>query len=400
MLRYPLTQCLLSTALLCGLAVPAQAASFSFTFSDHSGEFEKRGWLKTDSLFQRNFRAAGARWGALIDSNQTIRVNVMTDQTTPRFSAGITVGRSRPLGLQTVFEPGALSRILSGSNPGGEFDVTITINVAFMDQWYWIDTQPETRSQPVGLNKTDLVSIVMHELGHGLGIAARRVGNTAPAGGYPDNARSVYDRKTWFQSGSELSEAPVTGAQLVFLGEESMMVNGNEPVKLTNLPQSDPGSSQNYSHIGDCTDGTNYRETLMNGCSVPTDGSRLKVTPLDAAMVADMGFPMRSIYFADRRMLLTAVPLQSGSKQMTAAWLKLVDAQKLLFELVAATGTDRLSADAVPVSGSADWVLERVALNDSLEHVKVVLSPVPNTSPLQLKVTSLTPVTVDEGVQH
>src|SRR3954468_6693785 len=77
-----------------GLAEPALALSFNFTYvDDASGTFASRGWLDPNSLFQRNTRAAAGLWGAHIDSNQTIVVRVDTHSFSARAGGTNSSGR-------------------------------------------------------------------------------------------------------------------------------------------------------------------------------------------------------------------------------------------------------------------------------------------------------------------
>ena len=52
-------------------------------------------------------------------------------------------------------------------------------------------------------------------------------------------------------------------------------------------------SSQDFYHLGTCGARLILTDSLMNGCSVRT-GSRQPITPLDAAILADLGYPLIS----------------------------------------------------------------------------------------------------------
>src|SRR3954463_14877431 len=96
------------------------ALSFDFTFvDDASGTFASRGWLDADSLFQQDIRAAANLWAAHINSDRTIVVRVDTHSFAAR--AGGTNSSGRLLYThngKNVWEPGPLTRILTGSNQG------------------------------------------------------------------------------------------------------------------------------------------------------------------------------------------------------------------------------------------------------------------------------------------
>jgi hypothetical protein len=61
---------------------------------------------------------------------------------------------------------------------------------------------------------------------------------------------------------------------------------------LTNKPPGDPNYSQNYFHLSSCGgSGDGLGSTLMNGCVLP-NGTRMQITPFDAAVFADLGYPL------------------------------------------------------------------------------------------------------------
>src|SRR5690242_13600634 len=109
--------------IVCGAAKDAAALSFSFTYvDDANGTFAMRGWLDPNSLFQQNIRAAADLWAARINSNATIVVRIDTKSFAAR--AGGTNSSGRFLYTHNgkfVWEPGPLTRILTGSNPGQTF---------------------------------------------------------------------------------------------------------------------------------------------------------------------------------------------------------------------------------------------------------------------------------------
>jgi hypothetical protein len=340
----------------------ANAAGFKFIFVDEANQFAQRGWMDTNSLFQRNFRSAGMLLGALIESDKDIVVEVKPDMAYPRFTGGLSFGRylRSENGLQ-IWEPSAQTRVL-GAQSVSAVDIRVTVNPVFSDQWYWPDTNPETRTDAVPRGKTDLVSIVMHEMMHGLGIAARRSWVDSNLGEFQsdDATRSPYDLLTQFAGNGKAVNDGILNT-LLFVGPEAEMING-APLKLAFLPLSDSRSSQNYSHIGDCGDDLQYRITLMNGCSVPTGGNRMKMTPYDLALLADMGYPIRSVYFPDYGYLVTAVSI-SGVQH--AALLKIVDATIYEFELMSVVQSNRPGSDATYDALAGRLHMKKLVINDS-----------------------------------
>src|SRR5437762_8558577 len=107
--------------LACVCAGHALALSFNFTYvDDASGTFASRGWLDPNSLFQRDIRTAANLWAARFASDKTIIVQVDTHSYAARAGGTNSTGRFlyKNSAGKNVWEPGPLTRVLTGSNPG------------------------------------------------------------------------------------------------------------------------------------------------------------------------------------------------------------------------------------------------------------------------------------------
>ncbi len=154
--------------------------TFQFEFIDNiDGDFNSRGWMDPTSLFQENIIAAGKICGSKINSSETIIVHVVADNTVLRAAARTTYGQFLGSFNGTeVFEQGPLSRIKTGANPGNidniSYDIQIFLNPVFTENDCWLDPDPDTRIIQVPTDKVDFVGKILHELGHGLGMAGFR----------------------------------------------------------------------------------------------------------------------------------------------------------------------------------------------------------------------------------
>jgi hypothetical protein len=284
-------------AILLALAWPgcAYALSFSFTYTDDAnGTLASRGWLDPNSLFQQNIRAAANLWGARIASDKTILVTVDTHSYAAR--AGGTNSSGRLLYTNTfgkkVWEPGPLTRILTGSNPGQAdygYDILLGFDASFIENNYWFDPQPILRGTTVPANKGDFVSVVTHELGHGFGMSGYR---DFPTGQILGSDATLFDDHTYFGGNGNPIAGDGSRNPMFFRGTTGASAYGSD-LQLTNKPPGDYNYSQNYFHLSSCSSGSSdgLEGTLMNGCVLP-NGTRMEITPYDIAVFADLGYPL------------------------------------------------------------------------------------------------------------
>jgi hypothetical protein len=278
---------LLATESLAGL-------SFDFRYIDSDGIFAARGWLDSESLFQRNIAAAAALWGAQFASNETIVIRVDPTSFAARAGGTASLGRSlyKNSQGQDVWEVGPLTRIRTGINPGETFygyDIVLGFDASYVENNYWFDPQPELRIAPVPSNKGDFLSVALHELGHALGMTGFRDFLTGQVNG--DNATQMDDLSYFGGDGKPIAPDGERNP-MFFRGEIAARLFGGD-LPLTHKPPEHRLFSQNYYHLSACdaaaADG--LEETLMNGCAIPV-GDRLHIMPFDLAVYADMGYPI------------------------------------------------------------------------------------------------------------
>jgi hypothetical protein len=255
-----------------------------------------------------NFDAAVKDWAKWIVSkgNLRIRMDVTNSTATGRFGgvSGTSVF-SKSLNGHNIFEFSGTYKMRTGLDANVSIpDIIITVNADFMRQYYWIDPSPTTRSTPVPIGKTDLVTVFAHELGHGFGMAGwidLKTG-VAPSG------ISQYDN--YILGTSTLGEG-----KIVFTGAKATANYGrNMPVFYANLEQpqvyiTHNGTNylcartpqSNMMHYGWFISNVPENDSTFFGlmAGVWTNkyqdrGLRIFVGPLDAAIMGDLGIPMKS----------------------------------------------------------------------------------------------------------
>ncbi len=209
------------------------------------------------------------------------------------------LGHSGPLGIYSNFPnapqlntqyPVALANSLAGTDraPG-----TSDMYIAFSSTFSWYNgTDGNTPS-----NKYDLSSVVLHEIGHGLGF----IGSMEVSGGSgsSDVPPFIYDRFTQNGSGQSLLNftnpstalgTQLTSNNLYFSGNNANAANGGSPVKIYAPSPWADGSS--YSHLdeiyNEIDDGANALMTfsLSLGESIHDPG------PVTMSILQDLGWKL------------------------------------------------------------------------------------------------------------
>ncbi|MBL9138328.1 MAG: hypothetical protein JNK85_20835 [Verrucomicrobiales bacterium] len=146
-----------------------------------------------------------------------------------------------------IFEEGVAAEVRTGIDPnGGDPDMIVTIDPAYLRDWLWFDPDPQLRQAAITGERVDAVSFFAHEFGHVL--AFNGWGNTAD-GSYPGNYRSRFDAMTrwdgahWYYSGSTAralygSDVPlssISNTRTHYGNPQSSAAPGRDPVLIDGL---------------------------------------------------------------------------------------------------------------------------------------------------------------------
>jgi hypothetical protein len=221
------------------------------------------------------FNYAADLWASLISSSVPIKTNACwtgLGSNILGYSGAISFHRDFAGGVPGFWYPTALANALSRTDlndtdgvdwDGDGLDADAEIDVSLSDgtSWYF----GTDGNIPVG--KYDLVSVVLHEIGHGLG-SAGWMSYSAGQGrwGFYTDYPGIYDRFVengigqslintgLFPNPSNALGSQLTGTSLYFNGANAKAANGGNRPKLYAPSTWRPGSS--YSHLDEIYNGT------------------------------------------------------------------------------------------------------------------------------------------------
>lgn len=259
------TSFLLNVICLCaGFAVWTEAAvTFNVTFDDPNSTY-----ASFYAPIQSNLIAAGQDWSQYLEGQATLDIIVRFDPNTTR--AG---GRSATTvyvgtdATRNVFEQGMAAELRLGVDPNGSSpDGEIFLQPSYLMNELWFDPDPTQRNASVPADRTDAVSVFIHELGHAFGFIGWR---NQFDGTLPGNYESSFDRDVFFD-----------GSNFYFTGSRAEELYG-APVPLT---------YGNIYHVGNQAPrpGFDLIPDLMNGV-VYNRGTRYDISPLDLSILSDVG---------------------------------------------------------------------------------------------------------------
>ncbi len=247
--------------------VPVSPVNFVFNLSGNFGLTAAQ-----QSLFQANLNTAGQLWSSKIEAAATSSVTIEVS-VTPANLGNTTLAQTTTTGLNSggYLEPYALFESRTGIDPNGTTaDFAIAFSTAFLQSTSaFFDPTGLLRNDPVPNGKVDVVSVALHELGHGLGFnTARNSNGTIPAPALP-----------WLFDTKVRVIAPSI-SDLAFDAPRARAAYGH-PVPV--------GSNQgSYSHLGNSTELTN---DLMYASL--DAGQQKSVSDVDQGILLDLGWHRR-----------------------------------------------------------------------------------------------------------
>jgi hypothetical protein len=242
-------------------AESVQTATFNVAFLPSTGAWP--------AAARTAFQYALTIWGSLINSTVPISITATwANMGNPNILGGARATDSwanfTGTPISNTWYPNALANKLHNSDlDAASSDIEATFNSGFTEWYFGTDGLPGA--------KLDFVSVVLHEVGHGLGFAGSMVvGSICGAGngcwGLDSSYPFAYDRFAYNGSGQSLINtavfpnpsaalaAQLTSGNVYFAGPLAKAANGNANVKLFAPGAWMQGSS--YSHLDEVFNGT------------------------------------------------------------------------------------------------------------------------------------------------
>lgn len=302
----------LAAVLLAGACVPATAqvvTSVSFDASASALTAPERAAVAS------HLQEAVRRWAAVlaIGGPRSIELRVALADIPTADGASATTCPVGRVGARDTYEQGVACELRSGTDPnGGEPDALIRFGLAYLRGELWFDPQPAVRGAPVPSDRTDAMSVALHEIGHAIAYSGW---SDLVSGESPATYWSTFDRWTVPGSPSVFAGARATaawhGAPDLTTGNNKHWGNASglalpaarfavpAPVVWRDgvpLPQATPSPpSIDAPPATAAATAASLTDELMNGV-VFYRGRRYDISPLDLAVLGDAGLAVDRIH--------------------------------------------------------------------------------------------------------
>ena len=323
----------------------------------------------TDSVppeAEASIRFAASVWGNYLQSSVPIRVEVdWRDQGDPLILASAgpsTIYRAFPGSVDDqVWYPVALAEAIVGEplNDTTEADINVVVNSTANWNFATEGTVPR--------NRIDLSSVILHELGHGLGFLSSvdSTSDTTVSIGF-DKRYIIYDLfletppgrslvdATQFPSPSEELLAAVID-RLEFAGDTAVALNGGELVPLYAPETFDIGSS--VSHLDEGVYPAGTEDALMTP-SIASGEAIRKPGPVTLGVLYDLGWPLRFDLVSSLREVIAGrigIYPNPASESFT---LELVDVKEPTVAILYGAGGQEVHRQRITLSGSGQAQIE------------------------------------------
>jgi hypothetical protein len=254
-------------------------------------------------MITQHLQAAGASWLQLISiaGARSIEISVGINDARPTANASsVTSGFVSNEAGRNLFEQGVANELRTGVDPNGAApDMVVSFNTNYLRNELWFDPNPSQRDAPVPMDRTDAMSVCIHEIGHALAYNGWADLNTGVA---PATFWSTFDR--W------ISPRATPTTYNYFDGPRALIAYGGRPDLTTGniFHWTNSTAKQFFTHQEDgepVSVDLKYAEMIKNGSPnralidevmngvVFFRGRRYQLSALDRAVLEDAGLPTR-----------------------------------------------------------------------------------------------------------
>ncbi|MFK7800990.1 MAG: hypothetical protein AB8G95_05120 [Anaerolineae bacterium] len=381
-----------------------QTANFNINYNPVTCEYPVTAW-PNDAVIA--FESAIDIWGAILNSSQTIEVDACwsTLGTNILGSAGATTyyRNFSNAPVANTWYPIAIANGIAGTdlNPSIS-DIVANFNSSYPNWYFGTDGNPPN-------NEYDFTTVILHEVGHGLGFSGSMfvnsgsgLGSWGLGSGFPFS----YDRFTEngsnqalintavFPNNSAALATQLTSGDVFFDGPEASTANGNSPVELYTPSTWSQGSS--YSHLGESFNGTN--EALMT-YSLSQGEVQHNPGPIIRALLNDIGWNATSgsaTATPTATATNTATPIPSNTPTETATATPVPSNTPTLTPV--ATATNTVTVTPIPSNTPTQTATPNQTATTSATSTLTQTPIASETSTLTPTLTPInTPVATDES---
>lgn len=330
---------------------------------------------------QAAFQRAVDIWETHIRSSVTIKV----DAVFARLEAGV-LGSAGPNrlwfgttddGEESIYPDALIDALLNenaAENDAGVPDDAPDIEAQFSSEadWYFGEGTP-------GPGQTDFTTVVLHEIGHGLGFfGSMQVSDSRGSWGFGTDPAvpAIYDRFAENDNSAELlneslypNPSPqladvLTGGDVFFSGSETDVAATIEagPVPPELYAPSEWNSGSSYSHVDEAT----YRSSDPNALMTPRVGNEVihQVGPIVCGIFADMGWPLGPSCAAYFNVAVVGFESEDrGNRQYQISWAETRVANIDTYELALRYFDEPPIVQTIPSEGAQRY---EVSLRDLL----------------------------------
>jgi hypothetical protein len=164
-----------------------------------------------------HLQEAGRRWTSAlaITGPRSIEITVFISNIPTASGASAVTSYVGTINGRDTYEQGVAAELRLGTDPNGAAgDAIVTFGLTYLRNELWFDPDPQARTAPVPLDRTDAMSTVLHELGH---ILAYNGFADVSTGQPPATFWSIWDR--WM----------IPGQPTVFSGPNAVASWGSMP---------------------------------------------------------------------------------------------------------------------------------------------------------------------------